>query len=318
MIKLLYYELMKILVTGAAGFIGRNLIDHLSLQEVDIVAVDNLSGILYSKKFKTHNFKHLSKHKNVSCFEYDVISLPYTKTFTNFDCIINLAALPGQQLSWEYTKNYTESNFLAVNSLLKRFCAGQSTHFIQASTSSIYGTYAVTKRNSIPNPSNPYGITKLAAENLIKAYSDNFQVNYSILRLFSVYGPFQRPDMGVYKFLMGIKTGKPINIYGNGSQSRSLTYVKDVVEVLNLVLTNRPNNITSDVSGKCEYSVKEIVTACEYIVGKKAKINYVDTPPGDQSHTKGNSTLLENLYGVKLETDIYYGLEKQFSQMTSC
>jgi nucleoside-diphosphate-sugar epimerase len=116
---------------------------------------------------------------------------------------------------------------------------------------------------------------------------------------------------------MGIKAGKPINIYGDGSQSRSLTYVKDVVEVLNLVLINRPNNITSDVSGKCVYSVKEIVTACEYIVGKKAKINYVDTPPGDQSHTKGNSTLLENSYGVKLETDIYYGLEQQFSQMTN-
>ena len=317
MIRLLYYSLMKILITGAAGFIGRNLIDHLSLQEVNVIAVDNLSGLLYPKRFKTLNFKHISKHKNVTCFEYDVISLPYTKTFTNFDCIINLAALPGQQLSWEYTGNYTESNFLAVNSLLKRFCVGQSTHFIQASTSSIYGTHAVTKRNSIPNPSNPYGITKLAAENLIKAYSDNFQVYYSILRLFSVYGPYQRPDMGVYKFLKGIKAGKPINIYGNGSQSRSLTYVKDVVKVLNSVLINKPNNITSDVSGKFVYSVKEIISACELIVGKKAKINYVNTPPGDQSHTKGNSTLLEKLYGIKMETDIYYGIEQQFSQMTN-
>jgi UDP-glucuronate 4-epimerase len=308
---------MKILVTGAAGFIGRNLIDHLSLQEVSIIAVDNLNSLLYSKSFKKLNFKHISKHKNVTCFEYNVLSLPYTKTFTNFDCIINLAALPGQQLSWEHTENYTESNFLAVNSLLKRFCVGQSTHFIQASTSSIYGTHAVTKRNSIPNPNNPYGITKLAAENLIKAYSDNFQVNYSILRLFSVYGPYQRPDMGVYKFLEGIKAGKLINIYGNGSQSRSLTYVEDVVKVLNLILINRPQNIISDVSGKFVYSVNEIVSACEFIVGKKAKINYVNTPPGDQLYTKGNSTLLANLYGIKLETDIYFGLEQQFSQMTS-
>jgi len=308
---------MKILITGAAGFVGRNLIDEISAQNIKIIAVDNFNNLLYSRKIKKANFEHISKYKTVKCFNLDVLSLPNTQIFKNFDCIINLAALPGQQLSWEYINEYTESNFLTVSALLRRFCANQNTHFIQASTSSVYGKLAIPKSDSEPNPDNPYGITKLASEHLIKTYRENFQVNYSILRLFSIYGPYQRPDMGVYKFLQGITLGKPINIYGNGLQSRALTYIKDAVKVINATIEKGPQNISFDVSGSEAYSVNEIVSTCELVVGKKAQIKFVSSPLGDQMHTKGDCNKLKELYGLNLETNLEYGLKQQLNQMNS-
>jgi len=308
---------MKILVTGAAGFIGRNLIDQISNQNLKIIAVDNLNNLLYSNKIKKLNFEFISKLKNVKCFDSDIMSLPLTQNFKKFDCVINLAALPGQRLSWEHTKKYTESNFLGVSALLRRFCLDKDTHFIQASTSSVYGKLAMPEKDLIPNPNNPYGITKLAAENLIKAYSDNFQINYSILRFFSVYGPYQRPDMGVYKFLAGIMNEKPIDIYGNGLQSRSLTYIKDVINVIDATISKGPKNITFDVAGNAIHSVNEIISACELVVGKKAKIKFMESPPGDQLHTKGDFNQVKSLFGLTMETNLQYGLEQQLNQMKS-
>ena len=308
---------MKILVTGAAGFVGRNLIDEISSQKVKIIAVDNFNHLLYSRKIKKANFEHISKYKTVKCFNIDVISLPNTQTFKNFDCIINLAALPGQQLSWQYINDYTESNFLTVSALLSRFCANQNTHFIQASTSSVYGKLALPDKDSVPNPDNPYGITKLASEQLIRTYRENFRVNYSILRFFSIYGPYQRPDMGVHKFLQGIILGKPINIYGNGLQSRALTYIQDAVKVINLTMEKGPQNISFDVSGSKSYSVNEIVSTCELVVGKKAQIKFVASPPGDQVHTKSDCNKLKEIFGLKIETNLEYGLKQQLNQMIS-
>jgi len=308
---------MKVLVTGAAGFIGRNLVDEISTQKIDIIAVDNLSDLLYSRKIKKANLEHISKYDNVKCFDLDVMSLPKTQDFKHFDCIINLAALPGQRLSWEHTKEYTESNFLAVSKLLRRFCMGQNTHFIQASTSSVYGKLATPANHSNPSPDNPYGITKLASEHMIKAYSENFGLNYSILRFFSVYGPHQRPDMGVYKFLQGIMSDKSINVYGDGLQSRSLTYVKDAVEVIKTVIEKGAQNISFDVSGSETYSVNEIVSKCELVVGKKAQIKFIPSPPGDQMHTKGDCSKLNELFRLNLKTNLEYGLKQQLHQMSS-
>lgn len=308
---------MKILVTGAAGFIGRNLIDDISSQNLEIIAVDNLNNLLYSDKIKKANFEHFAMYKNVKCFNLDIMSLPNSHNFKNFDCIINLAALPGQRLSWEYIDDYTKSNFLTVSSLLNRFCVGHDTHFIQASTSSVYGNLALPESNSMLNPDNPYGITKLASEYLIDTYRENFQVNYSILRFFSVYGPHQRPDMGIHKFLEAINSNNYLNVYGNGSQSRSLTYVKDAVEVIKATIGHGPLNIKFDVSGSNAYSVNEIISACELVVGKKAKIRYVDAPPGDQMHTKGDCNKLKEIFGLNMETNLHYGLEQQLKQMNS-
>jgi UDP-glucose 4-epimerase len=123
--------------------------------------------------------------------------------------------------------------------------------------------------------------------------------------------------MGVYKFLSGIASGKPINVYGNGLQTRSLTFVKDTVNVINATLNSGPQNLSFDVSGNVVYSVMEIISECEAVIGKSAKVKFIEAPPGDQVHTQGDSTIVRELFGLNMDTGLRYGLEQQLKQMNS-
>ncbi len=303
------------MVTGAAGFIGRNLIESLAKTDYEVYAVDSLNSLLYSAGLKRMNFEYISKLENVSCVEIDINELRCSGELKDIDVIVNLAAIPGQSLSWEYTHDYMKSNFLGVNNLIKEFCLDTSTYFIQASTSSVYGEFANGNNKNSLNPNNPYGVTKLAAENLIRSYDQNYGLNYCLLRLFSVYGPYQRPDMGVYKFLNNINNGEAVSIFGDGSQSRSLTYVNDVVNSILKVINIKPLKICVDVSGSEVITVNELVSLCEEIVGKKAQINYVPTPKGDQRITIGDINGYKQVFGEHSDTDIRIGLRAQFDQV---
>jgi nucleoside-diphosphate-sugar epimerase len=306
---------MEIMVTGAAGFIGRNLIPILSKHCQKIYAVDNLNPLLYSSKIKNYNFKYLSSLKNIECIEVDTNNITKNENYRKVNLIINLAALPGQSLSWENTSEYIQNNISNVNNLIREFCLDGDLYLLQASTSSVYGRIATGGPDQILSPNNPYGVTKLAAENLIDAYSQNYDFNFSILRLFSVYGPHQRPDMGIYKFLSSILNGSEVKVYGDGTQSRSLTYVMDVVDAIIKVVDLKPSNQKIDISGNRVVTVNEIVSICENVVGKKAKINFVPTPVGDQDKTVGNIERAENLLGIKKYTSVEFGIKEQFTEM---
>ena len=306
---------MEIMVTGAAGFIGRNLIPILSPFFDQVYAIDNLNSLLYSSKIKNDNFKFIAGLKNVQCIENDTNEIKRNGLLSNVKLIINLAALPGQSLSWENTEQYIKNNTQNVNNLIREFCLDGGSYFLQASTSSVYGKVAIGRDNAVLRPNNPYGVTKLAAENLIEAYAQNYEFEYSILRLFSVYGPHQRPDMGIYKFLNSIMKGLDLSIYGDGTQSRSLTYVMDVVTSIMQIAQLKPSKEIVDISGNKLMNVNEIVSLCEKIVGKKANIKYVETPVGDQEKTIGNSSYAEKFTGIKKYTDIEYGINEQFKQM---
>jgi UDP-glucuronate 4-epimerase len=307
---------MKILVTGAAGFIGRNLVEELAKSSCDIIAVDSLNDLLYSKALKLDNFHYLSKLKNVQCYQADSSNLPRLKVFDDFDVIINLAALPGQKLSWENLDLYIENNLLNLNQLIRRYCLNKPCYLLQASTSSVYGTQAVHSNSALQlNPGNPYGVSKLAAEKLIEAYSENFNVRYSILRFFSVYGPYQRPDMGVTKFIDGLLNQTPIDVYGDGFQTRSLTYVKDAVMAIISSIQIQPTNLIIDVSGNRKYSVREIIQSCEQILNKKAILRYCEKPPGDQMHTLGSVKLMETVLNISQYTSLEVGLQEQMKVM---
>lgn len=157
------------MVTGAAGFIGRNLIPILSKYCNKIYAIDNLNSILYPAKIKKINFKYLSTLDNVKCIEFDTNLIKKSKINGKIDYVVNLAALPGQSLSWENTNDYIKNNISNVNHLVREFCLDGESYFVQASTSSVYGKIAAGGSTQILNPNNPYGVTKLAAENLIDA-----------------------------------------------------------------------------------------------------------------------------------------------------
>lgn len=306
---------MEIMVTGAAGFIGRNLIPTLSNHCKKIYAVDNLNPLLYSSKIKNINFKYLSTLKNVKCIELDTNEITRNADYKNLDLIVNLAALPGQSLSWENTNEYIKNNISNVNNLIREFCVNGDSFFLQASTSSVYGKFANGGSGQILKPNNPYGVTKLAAENLIDAYSQNYDFDFSIMRLFSVYGPHQRPDMGINKFLTSIMKGSQVTIYGDGTQSRSLTYVMDVVTAIIKLIEIKPSKQRIDISGNKAVSVNEIVSICENVVGKKAQIQFVPTPIGDQEKTIGDIDKTEKILGVSQYTGIEFGIREQFKEI---
>jgi nucleoside-diphosphate-sugar epimerase len=235
--------------------------------------------------------------------------------FRKFDAIINLAALPGQLSSWNNAENYMRSNFLTVDTLLKNVIQNKlSPKIIHVSTSSVYGSNVNTSISRKLDPCNPYGVTKLAAENLISAYLNYYEFDIKIMRLFSVYGPHQRPDMGIHKFLSSLKSGGTIQIYGDGNQKRQVSFVGDVCEIILKALNTKtdPNNHVTDVSGPNVYTVNELVELCGSVTGIVPKIEYLKTPYGDQLNTQNHYTNVEHMFGFENYTSIVDGIKQQY------
>jgi nucleoside-diphosphate-sugar epimerase len=305
---------MKVLVTGAAGFVGRNLVERLSSVGLEITAVDSLDPILYPARIKQHNLHYISKLPGVKTLTVDITNPDLPKEILNCEVVVNLAALPGQLLSWERVVEYNKSNYLSVSNLLSQFAkSGKFPRWIQASTSSVYGKEATGGESAPCEPCNPYGVTKLAAEKQLYAYSSYFEFPFVILRYFSLYGPFQRPDMGIAKFFKCIEDHNPLNIYGDGTQTRDLTYISDAVDATCSALTySSSSNEIFNISGGGIYSALEIARSCVNVTGKSSSIEFVDRPIGDQLNTFGNSQKAKVLLGFTPKVSLEEGLEHQW------
>jgi UDP-glucuronate 4-epimerase len=309
---------MRLLITGAAGFVATNLIPMLCKKFDEVIGVDSFDNLLYSADVKKRNIDNSRKYNNFIFFEQNLAQGKLPQKFLSVDVIINFAALPGQLKSWNNLSQYTESNLGVVTNMLSQLDLSSPIVWIQASTSSVYGSIAVTNENSRCEPSNPYGTTKLAAENLLINYGQNFNLNYVILRFFSLYGPYQRPDMGIHKFLNAIHKGDPITIYGDGKQTRGFTYVGDACQItLNSIPNSAAYKQIFNVSGGVEISANEIVQVCERVVGKKANIVYVKRPIGDQMHTNGFSKKTQSILEFLPNTSLLDGIEAQWNVLKS-
>ena len=236
----------------------------------------------------------------------------------NFDNILdgatyvfNLAALPGQVLSWSIFDKYVAANILGTQRLIEGCIRHGVRKIIHASTSSVYGKNALGIENQELNPISPYGLTKLAAENLIKAYSQFSDLNHAILRLFSVYGPWQRPDMAISRFIEQISTGQKVFIHGDGSQSRDVTYVGDVVRAFNLSIDDKTNGRTFDIASGKTYSILTIVNEISNLFGMKPDIEFIDRPNGDQERTLGSLAGAKEFLNYYPTISLSQGLKNQ-------
>jgi UDP-glucuronate 4-epimerase len=308
---------LKILVTGCCGFIGSNLVKLLCKQSFFVYGIDNFSDILYPRDKKYSNFESIRNEKNFKFLEMDLSSGIIDKEFKNVDFIVNLAALPGQSLSWKYTSDYMNHNFNTVVNLLKNYDESKVPGFLQISTSSVYGVDSKSTENTKCVPNNPYGVSKLAAENLLSAHHMYSPLDYKVFRLFSVYGPNQRPDMGIHKFLSQISAAQQIFIYGDGNQSRDFTYVEDVVTTIRNTIVNwgKVNSKIFNISGGQRYSVNELIEICEQVTKKKAIKTFVKTPIGDQLHTESISDLSLKELGHAPSRELKEGIEEQYKSM---
>jgi UDP-glucuronate 4-epimerase len=303
---------MEIVVTGAAGFIGSNLVKSLSLKNHKITCLDALIDTTYSREIKLNQWEELRKIPNLVLVEKDMREGGLETFIENADIIVNLAAMPGLVDSWSNFDLYASCNVTATHRLLDAHSRINSkAKLVHISTSSVYGRVATGDESSPTIPYSPYGVTKLAAENLIRAFADNSCLDFNILRYFSVYGPDQRPDMAYSRFISAIYNDETINLYGDGTQSRTNTYISDCITATVMTIEAGLSNTIYNIAGLDEVNILTVISILEEILGKKAKVNLLPGRTGDQLITKGNIDKLIKDTGFEPLIGIRQGLENQ-------
>lgn len=308
---------MKILVTGAAGFIGSSLVETISKYDFQIQAVDCFLNDSYDSRLKRKNWQRLTSISNVDLLEIDLRNPLPENMFKDVKIIVNLAAMPGLMKSWSEFKLYSSCNIDVVENLAREAVRKEVKHFIQISTSSVYGLNAIGAEDSTLQPISPYGVTKLASEELIKTYNRTYNLDFTILRYFSVYGPGQRPDMAYNKIINAILNDKEIEIYGDGSQTRSNTFISDCLDATLSTIKLLPKNEIINISGESIYTLSQAITIVEEILNKKARLKFMERRPGDQQETRGNITKAKALLGYNPKVDLNYGLTQQIEWQKS-
>jgi len=308
--------MIKVTVTGACGFIGSHLTKQLIEKGFHVVGVDCLDDNLYSRTVKESRLKALKQLSNFDFANINIVTDELDSSISDSKFVFNLAAMPGQVLSWKLFEKYVDSNILGTKKVIDSCIKNKVTKIIHASTSSVYGKFAVGDELQDTKPISPYGITKLAAENLLFALTNSNNLDFTILRYFSVYGPGQRPDMAIQKFLTAIKMGQEISITGDGTQKRDITYVQDVVEATISASSLTEKKQIFNISGGKQFTLNQIIDECFNVSGLKSKINYVDRPIGDQEETFGDISKAQKLLGFNPTFDIKTGLSNQFASLT--
>jgi len=303
--------LARCLVTGAAGFIGSHLCEGLLDSGNTVLGVDAFTPN-YSRAIKENNLTDLLRSPEFSFHETDLRDGDLVSLLRDVDVVFHLAALPGL-LDWDAFGEYVACNILGTQRLLEAARENNTQHFIHGSTSSVYGRMATGDEETPLQPCSPYGITKQCAEELCKTYALRFGLPITIFRFFSVYGPRQRPDMAYNIFTRALFNDEPIVVFGDGSQSRSNTFVADIVQGIVLAFEKRDCSIgeTFNIGGGEVISVIDALRVLEEITGRTAQISYAPARPGDQKHTAANTEKARRVLGYAPTTSVKSGLQAQ-------
>lgn len=305
---------MKALVTGCAGFIGSSLTDKLLAEGYSVIGIDCYTDY-YPVEIKKKNLQAALQNKNFTFLKSDILDM---KVLHDVDYVFHQAAQAGVRASWgKKFEIYTRNNIIATQRLLEYYKGRDIKKFIFASSSSIYGDVEElpVKEDTPKKPVSPYGVTKLAAENLCYLYHENYGLPAVSLRYFTVYGPRQRPDMGIHKFITAALRGEEITIYGNGEQTRDFTYISDIVKANLQAAECKPDWISLNIGGGSRISVAELLGIIEKTVGKRIKIKYVEKQKGDVRDTHAGTALAREVIGYKPEINVEAGIEKQVEFM---
>lgn len=304
---------MKCLVTGAAGFIGSWLSEKLLLKGWKVTGVDSFNEV-YPSWLKKKNIEKISNFSNFTLIKGDILGLKIEEILKGVEWVFHLAARPGVRSSWgEEFEEYVKNNILLTQKLLETCVREKNLKgFIYASSSSVYGDSPLPFReNSLLKPLSPYGLTKLAGEELCRVYEKNYGLPVVILRYFTVYGPRQRPDMAFHKFIKRILEGKEIVIFGDGTQRRDFTYVEDLVKAHFLLLENfKKGKIYNIASGEAR-DLRSILKILEKILKKKVKLIYEKPQKGDVKDTWADISLVKKELGFSPSTSLEEGLLKE-------
>jgi len=299
---------MKILVTGCAGFIGSHLVDRLLEQGYEVIGIDCFTDY-YSREIKEGNMSNALKNKNFELIEEDILEMD---EFPEVDYVFHEAAQAGVRASWGKSfEIYTRNNIEATQKLLEFYKDIKIKKFVYASSSSVYGDAELPmKEDSLLKPISPYGVTKLAGENLCYLYWKNYNVPTVSLRYFTVYGPRQRLDMAIHKFVKAILNNEEITVFGDGMQTRDFTYVNDAVEATILAAESNSVGEVFNIGGGSRVSVNDLIEMMEDIIGKKAKVKYIEKQKGDVRDTLADVSKAKKELAWKPKVGIEEGLRK--------
>ncbi len=270
---------LKALVTGCAGFIGSTLTDRLLRDGYDVIGIDRFSDY-YPREIKDRNLSSAMQHPQFTLIEKDIMEI---ESFPEVEYVFHLAAQPGVRASWGNIFDiYVRDNIQATQRLLEYYKDHPIRKFVFSSSSSVYGNIELPMHEDrMVQPVSPYGVTKLAAEHLCHLYWENYAVPVISLRYFTVYGPRQRPDMGIHKFIRAIQNGEEITIYGDGHQTRDFTYVDDVVDANILAAKTNICGEVFNIGGGNRISVIELIQEIEEVTGTKTNIRIESFQKGD-------------------------------------
>ncbi len=304
---------MRIVVTGAAGFIGSRLSEKLLALDHEVTGIDCLTDY-YPPEIKRSNIKEALGNPNFTFLEQDLLEADLTEILDGYEVVFHQAAQAGVRASWGQSfETYTNNNVLATQRLLEAAREAPIKRFVFASSSSVYGdaqNIPVTEKEPTL-PISPYGVTKLAAENLCRLYHKNFGVPTVSLRYFTVFGPRQRPDMAFHRFIKAILKGDAISVFGGGEQTRDFTFIEDAVEANVLAMEKGRNGSVYNVGGGSRITLNGAIGLLEDIIGKKAERDESGFKKGDVLHTWSDTTLARTELGFKPRYDLKEGLKKE-------
>lgn len=334
---------MKILVTGAAGFIGFHMVDALVNRGEDVVGIDNindyydvnlkyarLSELGINQKKVNNQSEHnqdvlhyvdSSKYKNYRFLRLDITNLKLLERLfedEKFDCVINLAAQAGVRYSILNPHAYIQSNVVGFVNILECCRLQKISHLIYASSSSVYGDRSkvpFSENEKVDMPVSLYAATKRSNELMAHSYSHLYNLPTTGLRFFTVYGPWGRPDMAPMLFADAISEGESINVFNNGNMERDFTYIKDVVEgLVQLTLKLKSNRASIaeifNIGNSKPIKLMDFIYGLEKEMGKEAIKKFMPMQDGDVKITYSDSTKLQKAIGYKPTTQLSEGLHK--------
>jgi UDP-glucuronate 4-epimerase len=326
--------LRRIIVTGSAGFIGFHLCRLLLAEGFDVVGIDAMTDY-YDVRLKESRHEMLQQSNH---FKAHIVNIEdYASILAIFEevkpeAVVHLAAQAGVRYSLENPRAYIDTNITGTFNVMECARAFQVSHLLMASTSSVYGAneeMPFTETEKADTPLTIYAATKKANEMMGHSYAHLWNLPVTMFRFFTVYGPYGRPDMALFKFTKGIIEGTPIDIYNNGDMWRDFTYVEDLVRGIRLLVDavpQRPESAAAvpagdslspaapfrvvNIGNSDKVRLSDFVDAIEQEVGKPAIRNYLEMQKGDVPATWADASLLQRLTGFRPQTDIREGVKR--------
>ena len=303
----------RALVTGVAGFIGSHLAERLLESGADVIGIDGLTDY-YDPALKRSNLEGPGRSEGFRFVEGNLRDVDLARRLAEVDVVYHLAAQPGVRRSWgSEFEVYLNENLLATQLLFEAAKDSGIERLVFASSSSVYGDAESlpTPETAIPRPVSPYGVTKLAGEHLGRLYFSRLNVPIVMLRYFTVYGPRQRPDMAFTRFIQAAADREPIEVFGDGEQSRDFTYVDDAVSAtIAAASTGRPGEVYN-IAGGSQATVLEIVERLARLVPEEVKVRHLPAVPGDARHTSASIEKAAADLGYAPQVDLEEGLRRQ-------